>query len=416
MESIEYDVVIAGSGVAGNICAIKLQQAGLNVLLVDRRRSHLEHKTLCTHFIQPFSVPVLHKLGLTDLLSSENSVETKAAFLVPGGVIDPEGGYGDGGTEHTHSAYNIERRVMDPMLRHVALDFGVSLKMNTSLSEFEVIKGGYRITLTEQGQKRYVTCRQVIAADGRKSRLAKVLNAETQLYANDRAAYFCYCNGIPQTGDKRSLFSLKNNEMSFLYPLIEGRTLLSVYIQKSRAELWGLSGSSFDKLMEIFQIHLPFIDFSQAELDSRILSYKQYENQVRPPVCEGVPFIGDAVISIDPMSGTGCGFAIKSADLLGDAILQHGIASKDERYTSMQFYEQSFNAFFPSHIKGIVADSLVSKSEKTVTNTFNVILNDLKLQRLYLDLTARLITPEQFQKRYLMSVAKQMSKAKRALA
>lgn len=412
-ESMDFDAVIVGAGVAGSVCAIKLQRAGYKVLLVDRRKSITEYKTLCTHFIQPFSVPILHELGLSALLEPEQSVATKAAFLVPGGVIDPAGGYG--GTEASQWAYNLERRVMDPALRQATLDSGVTLRMGTGLTAFDATPDGYQVTLTGHGQEYSVSCRQLVAADGRESRIARLLEAETQYYPNERAAYFCYCTGIPSPVDQRSLFSLKNNEMSFLYPLIEGRTLLSVYIQKSRAEEWGLSGSSFDMLKQLFESHLPHMDFSQASLDSRIFHYSKYENQVRRPVQMTIPFIGDASVSLDPMSGVGCGFAIKAADQLGDAIIQAGLQTSEQRQAAMQAYESAHEAFFSSHIKGIVADSLVSKSDQAVANTYEVILQDDKLQKRYIDLTGRLITPEQFQKSYLTSVAKQKSRARPAV-
>ncbi|GAD89993.1 hypothetical protein VHA01S_031_00060 [Vibrio halioticoli NBRC 102217] len=405
--SSEVDVVIVGAGVAGTTCAIKLQKAGFQVMLVDRRKSLEDYKTLCTHFIQPFSIPGFKQLGLSHLFSEQNSVATKAAFFVPGGVIDPEGTYG--GNELTTNAYNLERRVMDPLLRQAAIDCGVELRLGTAMEQCEQNDSGFSVTLSSQEADYTVTCDQVIAADGRRSKLARLMEVESRTYPNDRAAYFCYCTGIEAPKNNRSLFSLNNDEMSFLYPLIGGRSLLSVYIHADRAKKWNLSYSSFDNLLALFKAHLPDVDFSQARLESKIYSYAKYDNQLREPVNSKVAFIGDASLSLDPMSGVGCSFAMKSAMLLGDAIIEYGISNAIQRESALDSYAQAYHAFFDSHAKGIIADAQVGKNIDAVSQTYRVILNDPKLQKRYIDLTGRIITPEQFQSSYLLAVAKQRS-------
>ena len=405
----QYDIIIVGAGVAGTTCALALQRAGYQVLLIDRRTSIDEYKKLCTHFIQPFAVPILHRLGLHALLSERHSVKTKAAFLVPGGVIDPPGGYGPDDQEQSAFAYNLERRVMDPWLRQEAVAAGVSVSMVTALTDLETSADGYQVRLVVQRYPVTVNCRLLIAADGRESRLAKLLSAPQKLFINERMAFFCYAKGIAVPTQQRSLFSLRDQEMSFLYPLIHERTLLSVYIQKDRADSWALAENEFSALVALFQQHMPQLDFSQATPDSPMLGYKKYDNQIRPAVNQGVPFIGDASVSIDPMSGVGCGFALQAADFLARSIIAQGINSASDRNQALAQFASEHGAFFSAHIDGIVADSRVNKNAQSMLNTYRVILNDEHLQRSYLDLTGRLITPAKFQRDYLKAIARQRS-------
>jgi flavin-dependent dehydrogenase len=406
----KVDVVVVGAGVAGTAAAILLQKAGLSTLLIDQHTDIKDYKQLCTHFIQPFANSIFYELGVPQLLDANHSIETKAVFHVPGGIIDTLGGYGD--LPMTSHAHNLERRIMDPVLRQQAKDLGVNLLLGTRLKDLKVIKDGFELRFKIMGHSKCVTAQFVVAADGRNSRLAKLLEAETTTLPNDRAAFFGYCANIPAPEKNRSIFVLKNSEMSFLYPLIGGRTLLSVYIKPTRADEWRERKLLWPSLLAQFQAHLPDIDFSHAKPETLVVGYKRYENQIRPPIVKGVAFIGDASISVDPMSGVGCSFGLKSAQLLANAIINN----LNKKSTALDIYEASHSNFFLPHITGIAADSLITKSDKTVAETYQTILQDEKLKKRYLDLTARLISPEQFQKSFLMSAAKSAARNKNIVA
>lgn len=399
------DVVVVGSGVAGNAGAILLAKAGLSVVLLDRRREVEDYKLLCTHFVQPFANSVFADLGLERLLDAPFGMPTKAAFRVPGGAIDLPGGYGADPT--TAYAHNLERRLMDPEMRREAQACGVVLAMGVgarALSRDET--GAHVLDYERAGRPGRIACRFLVAADGRNSTLAKLVEAPAALHPNDRAAFFAYARGIPAPAQDRSLFALHDGEMSFLYPLVGGRTLLSVYVKRERMAGWGSGDEVWPHLLAQFERHLPELDYSRAERESRVFGYRKYDNQIRPPVTRGVAFLGDASISIDPMSGVGCSFALKSARLLADAILAH----RDEPERALAAYAASHHAFFPPHVAGVVADARVAKTEDAVAETYSHILRDEKLQARYLALTARLITPAEFQKSYLVSVARGLAR------
>ncbi|WP_412059082.1 NAD(P)-binding protein [Bartonella sp. DGB2] len=67
-------VVIVGAGIADCACAILLAQRGFEVRLLDHRIASNSYKTLCTHFIQPFTNDILHELRLSHLLTSAYSI------------------------------------------------------------------------------------------------------------------------------------------------------------------------------------------------------------------------------------------------------------------------------------------------------------------------------------------------------
>ncbi|SNR74461.1 NAD(P)/FAD-dependent oxidoreductase [Puniceibacterium sediminis] len=404
-----YDAIVVGAGVAGTAAAILLAKAGLSVSLVDPKRSMTDHKSLCTHFVQPVGNHVFADLGASDLLGPECSIATQAKFFVPGGTIDAPTGYGK---DDIHSsAHNLERRVMDPLLRQLAAANGVDIKLATRVIGLERSDDLFTAHM-DGAQAGSVRARYVIAADGRMSDIARLVAAPTQTTPNDRFAYFIYGHGIAAPQDNRSLFVLNNAEMSFLYPLIGERTLLSVYVKSDSFGDWGTGRTRVDHLIDQFKRHLPDVDFNGFTPQTPVMGYKRYDNQLRPAVTNDIAFVGDAALSLDPMSGVGCSFGLMSARFLADAIGRHG----PDRNAALAEYETAHAEFFSPHASGIMADARVAKSEETSRKIYATILQDDRLKQRYLDLTGRLVTPSQFQKSYLVGAAKQAAaQQKRAM-
>jgi 2-polyprenyl-6-methoxyphenol hydroxylase-like FAD-dependent oxidoreductase len=65
----EYDVAIVGARVAGAGLGLLLAGQGRRVLLLDREE--FPSDTLSTHYVHPFSISILERLGvLDDLLTA----------------------------------------------------------------------------------------------------------------------------------------------------------------------------------------------------------------------------------------------------------------------------------------------------------------------------------------------------------
>lgn len=403
---MNYDALIVGAGVAGSACAILLRQLGLNVKLLEKGPAEGHYKKLCTHFLQPVAVPVLHRLGLAALCDTPHGVRTRAVFVTPAGLIDPQRGYGAEGEGY---AVNLERAVLDPALRRQAVVSGVDMAYGERVTRLERQGEGWEVrTEGRRGEHSYRT-RLLIAADGRSSILARLLGNEGQEHANQRATFFAYCSGIPAPEGQRSIFAHKQNGMAFLYPLVNQRTLLSAYIDKTTAKAWQQEGNRHQRLARFFDDIESVPSTADVQFETPVYGYNDYPNLMRLPVFEGVPFIGDAALSLDPMSGVGCSFALLAAAMLVDAV-QNSLDRQDTRPEPvLEHYSAAFDAYFPGHARGIIADSLVSKDLPAQEALYRTIVDDAGLQRQYLDLTARLISPSAFQNAYLLGKLRQRS-------
>lgn len=390
----DLDVAVVGGSIAGCATAIRFSQLGYRVAVFDRKpMDDHSYKRLCTHFIQPHATPVLAELGLAHLQEPAWSVPTKAVFVTPGGVVEGPGPYLPG--EQDLSALNLERSVLDPALRAAARQQGVRYLDATTVESLEEDDSGWRLHTRGAAGSHTYRARLVVAADGRRSRLARELGNPTECHPNDRVALRGYFTGIKTREDNRSVFIMNEQDLACVYPLVGGRTQLVLFAEKSRVEGWGGADDRLRHFLDYFDALPDAPSMSDAVPETTLLGYSDYPGQIRQSVLGSVPFVGDAALSLDPMSGVGCGFALVSADLLARSFVDRSLAGDDLR-AGLAEYRARFEAVLLPHAEGICRDALVDKDEASQRRTFETICGSPELSQRYLALTGRMLLPAEF--------------------
>ncbi|WP_208814159.1 NAD(P)/FAD-dependent oxidoreductase [Micromonospora echinofusca] len=400
------DVAVVGGSIAGCVTAIRFSQMGYRVGIFDKKTmGDQSYKQLCTHFIQPHAVPVLAQIGLAHLYEPAYSVPTKAVFVTPGGLVEGPGNYLPG--QQDLFALNLERRILDPALRAAAQQQGVRYLDATTVESIEQDDSGWSLhTRGETGSHRF-RARLVVAADGRRSRLARELGNPTEEHPNDRASLRGYFTGIKTREDDRSVFIMNDRDLACVYPLPGGRTQLVLFAEKSRVESWRGPDGRLPQFLTYFDDLPDAPSMSDAVPETTLLGYTDYPNQIRQPVWGSIPFVGDAALSLDPMSGVGCGFALVSADLLARSFADRSLTGDDLR-AGLDEYRARFEAVLLPHAEGICRDALVDKDEAAQRRTFETISGNPELSQKYLALTGRMLLPDEFKQdlmRAMMSAA-----------
>ena len=273
-------------------------------------------------------------------------------------------------------------------------------------TEVERREGSWLVTLSSTTERRILQGRLLVAADGRHSKLARLLGNSTTLAGeNHRSCAFAYYENVDPPAKDRSLFMLGDRDMAFLYPLSGRRVLLSAYIAKDIFAATWARGEKLSLLLEFLRQFPGVPSLKEARATSRAFGFSDYPNMMRQPVAEGAAFIGDAAISLDPMSGVGCAFAAVSAQLLV-ASTAAALLSKSDLSNALNDYSHKFEAYFRPHARGISADSLIARSAAATAAVYRRIAGNERLEHAFMALTGRLISPAQFQRAFLKEIGR----------
>jgi len=396
---MQSDVVIVGGGIAGCTAALLYARQHLKVAVIEKKQRVDDYKKLCTHFIQPSALPVLKRLQLDKAIEAAGGLPNKADIWTKAGWIRSGGQYGHG--KDMEHGYNIERRVLDPLLRNILCGEpriqyipGATVKgLHTGSSQ------PYRVLyLDGNEQHREVEARLVVAADGRFSEMAALVNNEGTMLPNNRFVCFAYFKQVSLSSGRHSQFWTLDPDMAFAYPLQEDTTLICLFIRKTEWPSW--KGRLEEHFISCINSLPDGPDMERAVRTSNIHCMLEMPNVSRPAVRDGVAFIGDAALALDPMSGVGCGFAFQSAEWLADHTAA-ALLEKSDLESALQSYRACHETRLQPHAAGIHADSLAEPDEGNKLSLYKEIIEDPELTDSFLALTGRIITPQSFQALYL---------------
>ena len=183
--------VVVGAGPAGSVAALVLARAGVNVRLIDGSR--FPRDKLCGDTLNPGALSILDRLGIGHRVRALAIPITGMIVTGPGGAIVPCD-YPDG-----LAGAAISRRDLDVVLLEAAVAAGVDFVPSTRVRGALRADGVARVAGVRVGQtsgERSMPARVVIAADGRRSRLAFALSLTRLTAAPRRWAFGAYFTDV----------------------------------------------------------------------------------------------------------------------------------------------------------------------------------------------------------------------------
>ncbi|HET8566666.1 MAG TPA: FAD-dependent oxidoreductase [Solirubrobacterales bacterium] len=308
-----FDVVVVGGSVAGSSAARLFAQRGASVALVERNPDPAAYKVICTHAILPPATPMIERLGLAPLLAERGVPRTWAQLWTPHGgwfsVPDSRG-------------WGVTRRTLDPLLRGLAASTpGVEFLPGYTARRILHDRGrpaGIEVE-DREGSSVQLGARLLVAADGRKSSVARLAGVPGRVRPHNRFFYFSYWRGMevaksPAGPSIRLWFP--NPDGASEFPNENGLTVLgAIYPRRRLPEVRAdLERSYMRTLTELPDAP----DLSKAERVSKILGKIDVPNVMRPAARPGIAFVGDAALAADPTFGVGISFAFMGAEWLVD--------------------------------------------------------------------------------------------------
>jgi menaquinone-9 beta-reductase len=324
-------VLIVGARIAGATLATILGAGGMKVILIDT--ASFPSTTLSTHFFRgEWGVRALDRLGVLDEVLSLRPPKLVCQYDYALGATEPQvsGAQSPGAAGFCLS---VRREPLDDILvRRAARESTVSMMTGTRF--INILRDGDRIVgaqISREGEQIEVTCRVVVGADGRRSAVAKAVGAAVQVSDPPmRALYYQYVRGFPTPGEAGPEFSLRGDEIAYVFPSDDAVACVAVSVNLERFR--GMRGSLATGFRGVIDDHPALAErFARAQPVGRVLGCGPETSYVRHPVGAGWALVGDASIHQDPWSGRGIDFATTHATFLAEALLEAGAGGKAER-------------------------------------------------------------------------------------
>lgn len=158
-----YDVVVVGSGPASAAFLYEVADS-YSVAVISKKA----FRKVCGGLLSPTSIKVLSDMGLTI---------PKSLYVTPELHVIRTIDLRDGLVRYYPRSYaNIDRCLFDSWL--MSLVSGKYDLYNGVCTGFEKVDGLYRVSFTENGEKKFLVCRSIIGCDGASSVVRKCITGE----------------------------------------------------------------------------------------------------------------------------------------------------------------------------------------------------------------------------------------------
>lgn len=302
-----YDVIIVGGGPAGSSCAAFCAAAGLRTLLLDRAR--FPRDKVCGDCVNPSCFPVLERLGVRKELRGLTHAKLATVDFIPlnGEAVSLsilEAG-----------EISVKRSLLDDLLLRNAIAKGAEVLQETTVT---AIEAGW-ILHAETGSYR---TRFLVGADGRNSQVARVAGLRGNTRKVDRVALQTHLELPSWLRGRVALHLFPGGYAGYadvgggeLNICLVGQSNNLERLKKEAAKLFSISDCT--RWNSVTPITRP---------DARVAR-------------DGVFLVGDAARVVEPFTGEGIYYALRSGELAADSVVRacRGEVSKAlaiSRYTT----------------------------------------------------------------------------------
>lgn len=328
----QYDCIVMGGGPAGGTAAALLADAGRSTLLVERDKTPRFH---VGESLMPETYWIFERLGVLDKMKNSDFVrKVSVQFVGRSGKDSAPFFFREHDDRECTQTWQVERAKFDHLLFENAAEKGADCIDETRVREvlFEGDKAiGVRLQ-TKSGELKDVACKVVVDATGQQTVIANKLNLKVDDPKFRKAAIWGYYkNAKRDEGDNAGatiiLHTKEKQSWFWFIPLSDGMTSIGVvgdndYLLKGRgkpAEVY------HEELANCLGLTRRLAD---AELVGDLRVAKEFSYTTKQHAGPGWVLTGDAFGFIDPIYSSGVYFAMKTAELAADAIIE-GFANND---------------------------------------------------------------------------------------
>jgi digeranylgeranylglycerophospholipid reductase len=332
-----YDVVVVGAGPGGSTAARVAADAGLSVLLLEKRQE-IGSPVRCAEgvgrdaligFIEPDPLWIAAEVDKAEIISVVDG-ETW--------TLRAEGGRG----------YVLERRVFDRVLAEQAAQAGAEVQVKTAVTGLLMDEGRVHGVSIERGDffagdRVEVQARVVIAADGVEAQLGRWAGLEVQLSLRDTMTCAQYLLAGIETDPTCTRYVIGHKVApggyAWIFPKGAGKANVGLGVQ---ADLWQAQGSGKETVLDAL---IRFIESRPALAQGcPVTLVTGNVPSALPPAClvlDGLMLVGDAARQVDPLTGGGITNAMVAGKLAAQ-VAAEAIAAGDTSADFLGRYGQAW--------------------------------------------------------------------------
>ena len=321
----EYDCVVVGGGPAGSTASALIAQAGYSVLQLEREAFPRHH---VGESLMPETYWTFERLGVIDQLKTSRCArKVGVQFVNNTGKESAPFFFRNHDPHESSETWHVERDQFDKLLFENAANKGVNCFDRTRVMDvlFEDNRAVGVKLQTADGSSQQVAARVVVDATGQQTLIASKLGLrrvnpdlkKAAIWRHYRAAY-----RDEEGGGVKTVIMHTAEKNSWFWYIPQSNDLVSVGVVGDRDYLLKERGKSEDVFQEELQL-CPTICcwLHGAEPADELKVEKEFSYTTERSAGDGWVMVGDAWGFIDPVYSSGVYFALKSAELAADCII-----------------------------------------------------------------------------------------------
>jgi menaquinone-9 beta-reductase len=338
----QYDVAIAGGGLAGLAASIELAAMGHSVVLFEKEKFPF-HK-VCGEYVSMESWNYLEKLGLN--LQGMHLPKINTLLLTaPGGrsftMHLPQGGFG------------ISRFQLDHALARIAREKGVHLVEETKVEDMAFVESGFQVQFQSRHHaEKNTRAKLCCSATGKRSNLDVKWNRDFLSAQDKRLQNYVAVKYHIRTTWPDNLIGLHNFENGYcgISKIEEDRYCLCYM---TRSENLKNAGNHIGRMEEHVLYHNPHLKkiFTASEFCSGFpVTISQISFSKKTQVENHLLMLGDAAGMITPLCGNGMSIALHTAKI-GSGLMHEFLSGRLSREEMEDAYTASWKHNFSGRLK-----------------------------------------------------------------
>lgn len=287
----QFDVAIVGGGPAGSSCAAFCARAGLRTIVLERER--FPREKVCGDCLNPAAWPLLARLGLEARVRAlpHGKLDHVDFIAIDGRIVSvalPD-----------NAEIAIKRSVFDQLLLARAVELGAHVHEQSTVSGIREHHDIWRITAGDHS----INARTLVAADGRNSTVARLLGLLPKIQ-RDRVGLQAHVPLPPAFGD-RVVLQFRPEGYSGQAPVGNGQLNLCLVSKPSdigALRHWAETTFGIDP-EQTWRTITPLRRAALAPARKRLF------------------LVGDAARVVEPFTGEGIVYALRSGELAAAAVV-----------------------------------------------------------------------------------------------